>query len=433
MTASLPPSPASAPAPLRAGMLRAVPGQRHLTLADGTPFFWLGDTAWNTACLSTPDEWREYVDARARQGFTLLQVHALQTKETGALTDRDGNEPFRSDGAPNPFYWNALQQKVRGANDRGLAVLLAGVGAGQQELRPDSLHSEAFVRYLVELFADDAVIFSPSMDRAHDPRNDAMARRLKALSPRHLVTQHPNNTLSPALAYHANATLDLTLYQSGHANGNADVAYAAAFDYPAQLLKRPPCRPVINSEAMYDGSGADDDRAWTGRTVRQLGWISLLCGSAGYTYGAGETRFGGRGGVWKFNRDENSFDYWRRALEWPSAAEMGHLARFFRAFPWWRLTPCAERVVTPETAPRRRIAAAEIADARRLLAFLPDHAGVTLDLAPWAGPFTARWFDPLAGSWHPAAARVEPGRAVPLRAPARGEWVLSVQPEEIRT
>ena len=411
-------------------MLRAVPGQRHLSLADGTPFFWLGDTAWNTANFSTPDEWREYVDARARQEFTVIQIHALKTKEVKSAAGRDGSpRPFRDDGTPNPPYWSALHEKVRYANDRGLAVLLAGVGAGQLETPLDSMLSEEFARFLAERFAGDAVIFSPSMDRSHDPRNDAMAHRLKRLASNHLVTQHPNNTLPPALAYHADAELDLSLYQSGHANGNADAAYAAAFDYPAQLLKRPPCRPVLNSEAMYDGSGTDEARAWTGRTVRQLGWISLLCGSPGYTYGAGETRFGGGGGIWKFNRDETAFDYWRRALEWPSAAEMTILARFFRELPWWQLTPASERVVHPETAPRRRIAAATVADRRLLLAFLPDNPGVTLDLAPWPGGFTAQWSDPRTGRWDASTSRVETGRAVPLQAPHPGEWVLKLQPE----
>jgi Protein of unknown function (DUF4038) len=37
---------------------------------NGEPFFWLGDTAWTIANLYTPAEAEEYLDHRARQGFT---------------------------------------------------------------------------------------------------------------------------------------------------------------------------------------------------------------------------------------------------------------------------------------------------------------------------------------------------------------------------
>ena len=60
------------------GFLRKGPTGRHLVHADGTPFFWLGDTHWRFAWErwdeSNKDGWdsqfRGTVDRRVEQGFT---------------------------------------------------------------------------------------------------------------------------------------------------------------------------------------------------------------------------------------------------------------------------------------------------------------------------------------------------------------------------
>jgi hypothetical protein len=54
-----------------------IPRERHLEHADGTPFFWLGDTVWSASAKATPEEWQEYLDVRSRQGFTVVQLNAL--------------------------------------------------------------------------------------------------------------------------------------------------------------------------------------------------------------------------------------------------------------------------------------------------------------------------------------------------------------------
>src|SRR5438876_288256 len=51
------------------GPVRVSPDNRYLVHADQTPFFYLADTAWNGALLSTPGEWDQYTRERARQKF----------------------------------------------------------------------------------------------------------------------------------------------------------------------------------------------------------------------------------------------------------------------------------------------------------------------------------------------------------------------------
>ena len=69
-------------------MSRLMVSGRHLE-KDGRPFFWLADTIWTAFTNTTDDEWIEYLDHRAAQGFNVLQVNALpQWDRSGAPFDR---------------------------------------------------------------------------------------------------------------------------------------------------------------------------------------------------------------------------------------------------------------------------------------------------------------------------------------------------------
>src|SRR5690348_1205751 len=69
----------------------------HYFVRDGKPFFWLGDTAWTIPNLYTPAEAEEYLDHRARQGFTIINVMMVFTGGPGMKPQADdvgGNSPF---------------------------------------------------------------------------------------------------------------------------------------------------------------------------------------------------------------------------------------------------------------------------------------------------------------------------------------------------
>ena len=54
---------------LQHGAVRISPGNRFFEHADGTPFFWIGDTVWYGAILSTKADWDTYLADRAKQAF----------------------------------------------------------------------------------------------------------------------------------------------------------------------------------------------------------------------------------------------------------------------------------------------------------------------------------------------------------------------------
>src|SRR3954467_4483081 len=57
----------------RHGPLRVSDDRTHLAHADGTPFFYLADTAWNGPLLSTDADWQTYLADRVAKGFTAIQ------------------------------------------------------------------------------------------------------------------------------------------------------------------------------------------------------------------------------------------------------------------------------------------------------------------------------------------------------------------------
>ena len=97
---------------------------RHLE-KDGRPFFWLADTIWSAFTNPTDDEWIEYLDQRAAQGFNVLQINALpQWDRCVAIEDR--YPYFTSDHGrtfdftrPVQEYWNHARWQLAEAVKRG--------------------------------------------------------------------------------------------------------------------------------------------------------------------------------------------------------------------------------------------------------------------------------------------------------------------------
>src|SRR3954467_15643353 len=73
-TSPLPPTVQTA-APLR--LLKVSDNKRFLVTSDGTPFFWLGDTAWELFHRASREDAQRYLRKRAEQRFTVVQAVAL--------------------------------------------------------------------------------------------------------------------------------------------------------------------------------------------------------------------------------------------------------------------------------------------------------------------------------------------------------------------
>jgi len=383
----------------RHGDLRVSADHRYLIHADGTPFLWMGDTAWNAAWKSTPAEWREYVDRRAGQRFSVLQVVATgMVGPNSQASPPGGHPPFLSDGTPNALFWRGLEEKISYANERGLIVMLVGVGESPAGFAA-SQRPVAFARYLAGRLAGHLVILSPSMDQRFSEQNDEAGATLHALTT-HLVTQHPGTHLPTILRYHDAAYTDFCGLQSGHRNGDLQLAYQGAREWALELWRRPPVKPVIHLEAMYDAHGHNFAPAWREQDVRKLGWIGWLSGARGYTYGAGDIPpkvIGAGGGIWRFQVDPKAYDYWRTAMNWPSAGQMTRLRDFLAGIDWWRLAPAPDLVRNQAGEQTRKMVVSRSATGDLLVAYLPDNPEIALDLRGLVPGLKGTWYNPVTG------------------------------------
>jgi hypothetical protein len=388
----------------RHGFLRVSANKRYLTLADGTPFLWMGDTAWRGPINATQADWEVYIRDRLAKGFSVIQVSPASS-EAGA-TDRDGDPPFVGAGLSswNPAYWRNFEKKVLFANQQGIAILLVGIMEPTGRY-PSVSDARLFARNIVARLFGDFVLFSPSFDSPYQGIGDEVGAALRNATRIHLITQHPNTpsgqpTQTTADQYFDKPYMDFCSIQSGHNNGNRERCARQAIEWNLAAYNRQPHKPVLNIEAMYDGQGKN---AWTADDARSLGYRSWLSGSLGYTYGAGETDRkvpGGSGGLYWWVKDPSKPDYWRKAMAWPSARQMQQMARLFGSIPWWQLEPAHDLIRNQPTDPIRQMVLSRSAAGDLIIAYLPDNPAIQIDVSPLpAGGWEGKWFNPISGAY----------------------------------
>ena len=114
----------------RRGPLRVSDNGRYLQYADGRPFFWLGDTAWELFHRLDRDEADLYIADRAAKGYTVIQAVALAELDGldtpnaygyRPLIDRDPSRPDTREGGSND-YWDHVDYIVDKIGEAGMYV-----------------------------------------------------------------------------------------------------------------------------------------------------------------------------------------------------------------------------------------------------------------------------------------------------------------------
>jgi hypothetical protein len=114
------------------GALKVSDDKRHFQHADGTPFFWLGDTWWMGLCkrLSWPDGFQTLTADRVLKGFTMVQIVAGLYPDMEPFDDRGANEvgfPWDRDfKSINPAYFDMADVRIQHLADHGLAACIVG-------------------------------------------------------------------------------------------------------------------------------------------------------------------------------------------------------------------------------------------------------------------------------------------------------------------
>ncbi len=406
---------------------------RYLERADGTPFFWLGDTAWELLHRLNHEETEVYLRNRAAKGFNVILTVALaeydfdQPNAYGALP-LENNDPTK----PNPAYFEHVDWVVHRAGELGLYVGLLPSwgdkwnqkwGVGPEIFTPQN--AEIYGEWLGRRYRDQPVIWVLGGDRpVETPRHfeiiRAMARGLKqGDGGTHLMTFHPPR--EGENWFHDDAWLDFEMFQSGHRAHNV-ANYERNRANRAQL----PTKPTLEGEPCYEDhpvrGGAPDD--WFDETdIRKSAYWSILSGACGHTYG--------NHNIWQFldparhpaiNRARTP---WRTALDQPGAIAMSHLQQFFKSLPWTTLEPDDSLLPDGAGVGANHIAAAVTRDRQLALIYTPTGAPLRIDGKKLRGEaLIASWFNPRDGTT--VAVKVPSGALMPAFTPplAAQDWVL---------
>lgn len=426
----------------RHGPLRVAPDRRHFAHADGTPFFWLGDTWWMGLArrLEWPADFQELAADRVAKGFTVIQIVAGLYPDQAAFDDRalgDGGFAWeRLYARIRPEYFDAADRRIQHLVEQGLVPCVVGAwGYHLPWLGTENM--KRHWRYLVARWAALPVVWVAAGEQAMPWYNSGnkeaetqqlrrewteVIRFLRATDPFHrLITTHPRShardeVLDPTL-------LDFEMQQTGHGSPTAQHAARAI-----EAWNRPPRMPVLSGESRYE---ALEIRPTLGaKEAREAFWAHLLnSGCAGHTYGAN--------GIWQVNRPDQRYgpspggnDWggtpWSDAMRLPGSTHLAHAKRFLLTLPWHGLAPAPD-LFTGATS------AAATADRRCLLAFSTEGRSVVASLAELPGAATARWFDPTSGALQVAGNSPFPNAATHEFAPpgrnAAGDvdWVLLLE------
>jgi hypothetical protein len=431
------------------GDLKVSEDRRFLVHADGTPFFFLGDTAWELFHRLDRDDAERYLETRRRQGFTVIQAVLLAEFDGLDAPNAYGHRPLidhdpaRPDVKPGPRndYWDHVDDLVGLARERGQYMgLLPTWGDkagpkkwGQGPVIFNEANAHTYGRFLGERYRDAPnVIWILGGDRvAVDEKEGdfrpvwhAMAAGLQAGDGgRHLVTYHPQGSRSSSEWFQEAAWLDFNMLQSGH--GAKDIANykMIAADYA-----RTPAKPVLDGEPRYEDHPVNwkPEMGWFDDfDVRQAAYWALFAGAFGHTYGCHD--------IWQMLTPErrpvsSARTDWRKAVEFPGAWQMGHVRRLLLSRPFLSRIPDATLVAAGQGERADHVEATRDRDGAYAFVYVPTGRPVTVDLARLSGTrVKAWWFDPRTGDATAIGEWPREGRRefTPPGAPGRGnDWVL---------
>lgn len=427
------------------------PNGRYLMKKDGSPFFWLGDTAWNLFDKSTKAEARKYLTARARQGYTVIQASLLFDNYGTRVPNQEGNLAFKDINTlePNDAYFDNMVEIVDIADSLGLYIGLLPMWGDNvtscYNYETIIFHTEEqmyeYGRYIGNRLKDKKnVIYILGGDRPaagigsdgepfdHISLYDAQARGIaEGICGEEdytccLMTYHPSGWRTSSTWFHDKPWLDFDMQQNGH--GYADAIWRnIEKDYELQ-----PHKPVIDGESTYDEHYIDfkpELGVTTDYHVRRSFYHEVFSGACGHTYGTA--------GVWQFYRPNLDVPHelecysWERSLGRPSGYQLIYGKNLILSRPFFSRIP-DNSFLYEQFDKAERITATR--DIDRSYAFIYSESGraIRLNLTAIAkgDKVKAWWYDPRNGDSHLIGLieKCESYTFTPLTAGAGNDWIL---------
>ncbi|MBC7510150.1 MAG: DUF4038 domain-containing protein [Ferruginibacter sp.] len=349
------------------GFLKISDNKRYFVYADGTPFFYLGDTHWifiherfNTSNVKgVPSQFKYIVDKRVAQGFTVFQSEAIQHPHGQNTSVGGGNHSAKDEEAYCNFRdgfdekdlegFRNIDRKFKYIADKGLVNANSSICWALDPAEFPASYPEKYMyklsRYWTARFGAFPVMWTiaQEIDKNMYKKYDSVTINKwfavgKAIDDNdgyhHPLTAHMENTSHTRAAdswwgdkpYHNWWSIQ---WQAGI---NDDL-----FSVAKNFWNNKTAKPSVLYESAYEGFWTD------AKGAREAGYKAFQNGIYGYGYGAN--------GVWNDLYSKNPPDYgtdyempvryisWYDGANLPGAQQLSHLKKFYTAIDWWKLIP----------------------------------------------------------------------------------------------
>lgn len=396
--------------------LKVSENKRFLVTADGSPFFWLGDTAWELFHRLDREDADTYLTNRAERRFTVVQAVVLA--ELDGLDDPNpyGERPLRDNDPtrPNEAYFSHVDWIVKRANALGIYVGMLPTWGDKWNKKwgvgPEVFtvaNAEAYGEWLGRRYKDAGIIWILGGDRpiersAHIDITRAMARGLrKGDGGAHLRTFHPTGGNGSSTWFHDDDWLDFNMRQNGHVP-----EFTGRYDMTRADYDRVPVKPVLDGEPIYEDHPISFDAKKLGHSIsgdvrRPLYW-NLFDGAFGHTYGHHSVWQ-----MWSANKKpiNTPLMTWSEGIAQPGAAQMQHARALLESRPFLERIP-DPGIIIPGTVPtampgtgRYRFGATRDAAGSYAMVYAPVGRSFSVKMTAIAGPLVrAWWFNPRSGA-----------------------------------
>ncbi|MBR3401215.1 MAG: DUF4038 domain-containing protein [Parasporobacterium sp.] len=421
--------------------IRVSENGRYLETVSGKPLIWIADTAWTLPQRMKWDDAEYYMQTRKRQGFTVLQICALDPERDVKMRNPAG-EPALFDNdlsRPNEAYFHYLDQILDMAQSYGFYVLLLPVwgqlvtgddwGGGVFEKIMTEENAYEYGHYIGNRYKSRPnLLWCLGGDRQpihkdvdYRPVWRKLAEGLaKGITGQDLQAQVPDPLWQDLMiTYHSchemetgecstmsywtdeEAWISFIMLQSGHGLNIKN------WEIVKKEYDRGKPLPVWDGEPAYE----DMSTSWpiTPETkfhgpdiVRKRAYWSLLAGAFGYTYG--------HANVWcmisEKERNQVMRTDWYEAVHSEASGQIAFLRSFLEDLEAYNSIPCQEVLEKrTESCEQQHRQAAYVLQGEALAVYYTGSAQESLCLegfAPAGTTLYGWWYNPRDGKFYTA-------------------------------
>jgi len=397
---------ATAGKPWDNGKLKVSENQRFLQFENGTPFFWLGETAWLMPEHLNREEVLFYLKTCREAGYNMAQVQVLNDVPAFNIYGMPSHDKRGKLLTDVPYsYWDHLDYIVDVAAQNDIYIGMVCIWGGLvKDGKMNTAQARTYGRFLANRYKDRPnIIWMIGGDIQGDIKTEVwetLATTIKSIDKSHLMTYHPRGRYTSARWWSKASWIDFHMFQSGHRRygqrmGNKDYPIPDNTEednwmYVDSTWNYKPIKPVLDDEPSYEGIPMGlhdaDEPLWQACDVRRYAYWSVFAGSFGHTYG--------HSAIMQFYREGYDASYynkksWMEALRDPGFNQMKYLKLLMLSLPYFERVP-DQRIIIDNGKQYDRLAATRGND--YLLVYNYTSRDMKVDLSKISGSKKNVWW-----------------------------------------